>query len=163
MRKKILSIGIATLLLVSMLCVGGFGVSAATVTGGTMQELTTAEQTAALGDSLLAGKTAILPDGTAGTDLEKITDGQCDTIHGTSRATVKPAGFVNGTEALTMRLWFDLGTARQLNRLLVASSSFNPYQIWWAVSAPSSAPPFWDPASANTARTASLAPFSDTT
>ena len=130
MRKKILSIGIATLLLVSMLCVGGFGVSAATVTGGTMQELTTAEQTAALGDSLLAGKTAILPAGAAGTDLEKITDGQCDTIHGTSRATVKPAGFVNGSEALTMRLWFDLGTARQLNRLLVASSSFNPYQIF---------------------------------
>ena len=130
MCKKLLSVGLTALLLVSMLCVGELGVSAAAVTGGTMTELTTAEQTAALGDSLLAGKTAILPDGAAGTDLEKITDGQCDTIHGTSRATVKPAGFVNGTEALTMRLWFDLGTARQLNRLLVASSSLNPYQIF---------------------------------
>ena len=125
MCKKLLSVGLTALLLVSMLCVGELGVSAAAVTGGTMTELTTAEQTAALGDSLLAGKTAILPDGAAGTDLEKITDGQCDTIHGTSRATVKPAGFVNGTEALTMRLWFDLGSARQLNRLLVACSSLN--------------------------------------
>ena len=49
MCKKLLSVGLTALLLVSMLCVGELGVSAAAVTGGTMTELTTAEQTAALG------------------------------------------------------------------------------------------------------------------
>ena len=133
MRKKILSIGIATLLLVSMLCVGGFGVSAAAVTGGTMTELKTADQVAALGDSLIAGKTAILPEGYGDIGVEKLktlTDGLCRTIHGGDYANIKPAGFVNGSEALTMRLWFDLGSAQRINRLLVASSHHNPYQIF---------------------------------
>lgn len=130
-KRKWLAGFSAAVLLVTSLAVGlVFHASAAEITGGTMTELTTADQVAALGDSLIAGKTASLPDGATGTDVEKLTDGLCGTIHGPNQANIKPAGFVNGSEALTMRLWFDLGSAQRINRLLVASSSLNPYQIF---------------------------------
>lgn len=122
----------AAVLLVTTLAVGLVFHASAAVTGGTMTELTTAAQVSALGDSLIAGKTAILPNGATGTTMEKITDGLCDTIDGNSnRANIKAPNFdTTGKAATTFRLWFDLGSAQRLNRLLVASFSLNPYQIF---------------------------------
>ena len=89
-KRKWLAGVSAAVLLVTTLAAGLVFHASAAVTGGTMTELTTAAQVAALGDSLIAGKTAELAEGAQFVDghgAEYMTDGLCAALDSSAAAT----------------------------------------------------------------------------
>ena len=133
-KRKWLAGVSAAVLLVTTLAAGLVFHASAAVTGGTMTELTTAAQVAALGDSLIAGKTAELAEGAQFVDghgAEYMTDGLCAALDSSAAATrIQWDNFDEGKTAATVRLWFDLGSEQRLNRLLIGSTMLNPYQLY---------------------------------